>query len=60
VIVYQNQRTDERRAPRTINGELAVLRQLLRHARLWYRFAEDYRALQNSKPPIGRGTRTRR
>jgi hypothetical protein len=23
------------------------------HARLWYRFQEDYRALKNTKPPIG-------
>ena len=53
VAAYQNQRTDEGRAPKTINGELSVLRQLLRHARLWYRFEEDYRALKNTKPPVG-------
>ena len=23
------------------------------HARLWYRFQEDYRALRNTKPPVG-------
>ena len=53
VTLYQNQRVDEGRAPRTINGELSVLRQLLRHARLWYLFEEDYRALKNTKPPVG-------
>jgi integrase len=53
VTMYQNQRTDEGRAPKTVNGELSVLRQLLRHARLWYRFEEDYRALKNTKPPVG-------
>ena len=53
VIAYQNQRTDEGRAPKTINGELSVLRQVLRYARLWYRFQEDYRALKNTKPPVG-------
>jgi integrase len=30
-----------------------VLRQVLRHARLWYRFQEDYRALKNTRPPAG-------
>ena len=53
VIAYQNQRTDEGRAPKTINGELSVLRQVLCYARLWYRFQEDYRALKNTKPPVG-------
>jgi len=53
LVAYQNQRSDEGRAPKTINGELSVLRQLLRHARLWYRFDEDYRALRNTKPPVG-------
>ena len=47
VIAYQNQRTDEGRAPKTINGELSVLRQVLRYARLWYRFQEDYRAQEH-------------
>jgi integrase len=53
VTMYQNQRTDEGRAPKTINGELSVLRQLLRYARLWYRFEDDYRVLKNTKPPVG-------
>ena len=30
-----------------------MLRQVLRYARLWYRFQEDYRALKNTKPPVG-------
>ena len=33
---YQNARTDAGRAPKTINGELSVLRQVLKRARLWY------------------------
>src|SRR5262245_57360968 len=53
LTAYQNQRTDEGRAPKTINGELSVLRQLLRYARLWYRFEEDYQSLKNTKPPVG-------
>lgn len=39
VAAYQNARTDAGRAPKTINGELSVLRQILKHAKLWYRFA---------------------
>jgi integrase len=31
-----------------------VLRQLLKAAKLWYRFREDYVALPNRKPPFGR------
>ena len=53
IAAYQNARIDAGRAPKTVNGELSVLRQVLRHARLWYRFQEDYRALKNTKPPVG-------
>src|SRR5262249_5222225 len=49
---YQNARLDQGRAPKTINGEVSVLRQLLKHAKLWYRF-EDYKPVRNSKPPVG-------
>src|SRR5688500_14052985 len=37
LIEYQNARLCEGRAPKTINGEVSVLRQLLKHAKLWYR-----------------------
>jgi integrase len=50
---YQNSRRDLGRAPKTVNSELSVLRQLLKHAKLWYRFAEDYKALKNTKPSVG-------
>jgi integrase len=50
---YQNSRLSEGRAPKTINGEVSVLRQLLKHAKLWYRF-EDYRPVRNDRPPAGR------
>ena len=50
---YQNARTDAGRVPKTVNGELSVLRQVLKHAKLWYRFQEDYRTLKNTKPPVG-------
>jgi integrase len=50
---YQNMRTDAGRAPKTINGELSVLRQVLKRARLWYRFADDYATLRNRKAPVG-------
>ena len=53
IAAYQNARVDVGRAPKTINGEVSVLRQVLRHARLWYRFQEDYRTLRNTKPPVG-------
>lgn len=51
---YQNYRLDAGRAPKTINGELSVLRQLLKHARLWFRVREDYKPIPNHKPPIGK------
>ena len=54
LTAYQNERIDRGRAPKTVNGELSVLRQVLRHARLWYRLEDDYRALKNTKPPVGR------
>jgi integrase len=50
---YQHARLDAGRAPKTINGEISVLRQLLKHAKLWYRF-EDYEPVSNTKPPVGR------
>jgi integrase len=53
LAAYQNARTDGGRAPKTINGELSVLRQVLKRARLWYRFADDYVTLRNRKPPVG-------
>jgi integrase len=51
---YQNARLDAERAPKTINGEVSVLRQLLKHARLWYRLAQDYKPVPNTRPPVGR------
>lgn len=53
LFAYQNIRRDLGRAPKTVKSELSVLRQLLKHAKLWYRFAGDYRALKNTKPPAG-------
>jgi integrase len=53
LTAYQNERRDLGRAPKTINSELSVLRQVLKHAKLWYRFADDYKALKNTKPPAG-------
>lgn len=53
LAAYQNARRDLGRAPKTINGELSVLRQLLKHAKLWYRFADEYKPLKNTKPPAG-------
>jgi integrase len=50
---YQTERLNEGRAPKTINGEVSVLRQLLRHGRLWYRLQEDYKPIPNTKPPSG-------
>ena len=53
LTAYQNARRDLGRAPKTVNSELSVLRQILKHAKLWYRFAEDYKPLKNTKPPVG-------
>src|SRR5579872_6469179 len=53
IALYQKARTDAGRAPKTVNGEAAVLRQVLRHAKLWYRFEDEYCALKNTKPPVG-------
>lgn len=54
IAAYQNARTDAGRAPKTINGELSVLRQVLKRAKLWYRFVDEYTTLRNRKPPVGR------
>ena len=53
LTAYQNARIDAGCSPKSVNGELSVLRQLLRHAKLWYRFADDYKPLKNTKPPAG-------
>jgi integrase len=53
LTAYQNARRDQGRAPKTVNSELSVLRQLLKHAKLWYRFVEEYKPLRNTKPPAG-------
>jgi hypothetical protein len=53
LAAYQNARTDEGRAPETINGELSVLRQVLKRAKPWYRFSDEYMTLRNRKPPVG-------
>jgi integrase len=58
IAAYQNARTDAGRAPKTINGEVSVLRQVLKRAKLWYRFADEYTALRNRKPPVGRALTT--
>jgi integrase len=47
---YQQAR---QRAPKTVNGELATLRQVLKAAKLWGRFASEYRPVRNVKPPVG-------
>jgi hypothetical protein len=51
IAAYQNERRASGRAPKTINGEISVLRQLLKHARLWYRFIDDYKPVPNDRPP---------
>ncbi len=54
IAAYQTERLGAGRAPKTINGEISVLRQLLKHARLWYRFVDDYKPIPNTKPSVGR------
>jgi integrase len=53
IVSYQNKRLDAGRAPKTVNGETSVLRQILKHAKLWHRF-EDYQPLPNTKEPVGK------
>jgi integrase len=53
IAAYQNARLEQGKAPKTVNGELSALRQLLKYAKLWYRF-EDYKTIRNHKPPVGR------
>lgn len=54
IAAYQAERLAQGRAPKTINGEISVLRQLLKHARIWYRFQDDYKPVRNTKAPAGR------
>ncbi len=51
---YQNHRLSQGKAPKTINGEVSALRQLLKHARLWYRFEQDYKSVPKTTRPVGR------
>ena len=51
---YQNARTDAGRAAKTVNGELSVLRQVLKRAKLWYRLADEYSTIRNRNAPVGR------
>ncbi len=53
ISTYQNEPLKDGRAPKTINGELSVLRQLLKQARLWYKLVDDYKPIPNTKPPVG-------
>jgi integrase len=48
---YQNKRLAEGRAPKTVNGEISVLRQVLKHAKLWHRF-EGYKPLPATTRPV--------
>lgn len=52
--LYQAERIAQGLAPKTINGEVSVLRQLLKHAKLWYKVSDDYKTIRNTKPPAGR------
>ncbi len=54
IAAYQNERKSAGRSPKTINGEVSVLRQLLKHARLWYRFVDDYKPVPNDRRAVGR------
>ncbi|MBA3768200.1 MAG: tyrosine-type recombinase/integrase, partial [Acidobacteria bacterium] len=56
VAVYQSTRLQQGKAPKTINGEVSVLRQLLKYAKLWQGsdFDGEYKTIPNDKPPVGR------
>lgn len=55
---YQNKRLDAGRAPKTINGEVSVLRQIMKHCKLWRRVEEDYKPIPDTKPPVIRALST--
>jgi site-specific recombinase XerD len=54
ISVYQSERLASGKASKTVNGELSVLRQLLKHARLWFRFQEDYKPDSEQPAPVGK------
>lgn len=54
LAAYQKERLAEGKAPKTINGELSVLRQILKLAKLWYRIQDEYKPIPNTRPPVGR------
>lgn len=54
IAAYQAERLADGKAPKTINGEVSVLRQVLKHAKLWYRIQDDYKPVPNDRPPVGR------
>jgi len=51
---YQNARLDTGKAGKTINHEVSVLRQLLKHAKRWDRIAGEYKKVKDDKPFVGR------
>jgi len=53
IVAYQSERLSKGLAPKTVNGEVSVLRQLLKHARLWYRIEDDHKPIRNHKQPVG-------
>jgi hypothetical protein len=53
LAAYQNARTEAGRAPKTVNGELSVLRQVLKRAKRCYRFEDEYVTVRNRKAPVG-------
>ena len=54
IAAYQNARTESGRAAKTVNGEVSVLRQVLKRAKVWYRIEDEYTTIRNRKAPVGR------
>jgi len=45
---------EDMRSEEASGWSLSVLRQILKRAKLWYRFSDEYTTLRNRKPPVGR------
>ncbi len=54
IAVYQSQRLEHGMAPKTVNNEVALLRQLLKKAKLWHRFKDEIHKVKGGPRRQGR------
>lgn len=53
IAAYQSEQLSLGVAPKTVNGRIGTLRQLLKHAKRWDRIKDEYRPLPKTAPNIG-------